>query len=224
MSDEAMHKLLTLKRNKKFSPTNSPMAKLAEIASHSPVFIYTKQNGDVFRGDLIKFQCDHTNPITNVRCKRTGYIGYKTCWQHMRSDLKVKIKKSTIQDAGKGLFAECPKADRKICFKRNDFIVDYNGQVLNEAQLNLRYGEGDDNTAPYAIQIKNKDNYEDAALQRSIGSTINFPPNNKTSNVKLWDDGNKVFIKALKQIKHGEELFSDYGNDYQFDSNYRTTR
>jgi hypothetical protein len=209
------------------SPKENQMERLKKIAgcketSYSPVFIYKQKNGDKFKGNLKKFQCDHVNPLTNVRCKREGYIGYKTCWQHMRSDLKVKIKPSTIPEAGKGLFAECPKAPGQICFEANDKIVNYNGQLITKRELDKRYGKGDDNTAPYAIQVGRK--YEDAALQRSIGSLINFPSANAEPNVELGTVGNKVVINAIKEIKSGDELFADYGDEYMFDSNYKTTR
>ena len=50
-------------------------------------------------------RCTHINPHNHRRCTRKVYIGINLCWQHDRTDLKLKIAPSTISNAGKGLFA-----------------------------------------------------------------------------------------------------------------------
>tara|TARA_R110000868_G_scaffold267137_1_gene526405 strand:- start:623 stop:1234 length:612 start_codon:yes stop_codon:yes gene_type:complete len=190
-------------------------------------FIYDIPDGGKFRGPLEQFQCAHTNPISNIRCKRKGYLGYDRCWQHMRSDFHVRIKKSTIPGAGKGLFADCPDAEGGVCFpagKGNNNvgqrIVYYDGERIDKKTLEDRYGEG---TAPYAIQV-NKDLFEDAALRRTVGSFANAPLKGVKPNAKLYSYNSKAALGSIRKIKDGEEIFADYGREYLFDSSYTANK
>lgn len=190
-------------------------------------FIYDIPDGGKFRGALEQFQCAHVNPISNMRCKRKGYIGYDRCWQHMRSDYHVRIKKSTIPDAGKGLFAYCPDAEGEVCFpagKGNNTvgkrIIDYNGEQINKQTLETRYGEG---TAPYGIQV-NKDLFEDGALRRSIASFANAPSKGVKPNAKLYSYDKKAALGSIRKIKNGDEIFASYGKQYLFDSSYTANK
>ena len=56
-----------------------------------------------------------------------------------------------------------------IVFRNKQKICDYNGQIINEFQLQKRYG---DKTAPQAIELNNQ-KYEDGATHRGIGTLLN---------------------------------------------------
>ena len=92
-----------------------------------------------------------------------------------------------------------------------DTICPYNGQVINTHQLEQRYGE---QTAPYAIRVKDN-KYEDAALQRGIGSLANHKPRAQ-SNTEFVVSRDHINLRATKNIRNGQELFVSYGNDYHF--------
>jgi len=179
-------------------------------------FKYNINNQTHFTGYLQHQRCTHINPNTNIRCKRNTIIGLGLCWQHLKSDDHLRIKNSTIPNAGKGLFATNSSNDDRIIFKPNDTISKYNGQMINQNTLYNRYGE---HTGVYAYRI-NSNLYEDGALHRGVGNL----PNHKERgyNAKLitsWErtPANKfVKVKAVKNIKNNQEIFVDYGDNYHF--------
>lgn len=200
-------------------------------------FVFKKpvDEGGNFVGSLEQFQCGHVNPVNNRECKRKGYMGFDRCWQHMRSDYHVRIKKSTIPNAGKGLFADCPEGE--TCFQAGapsrtrgqpptvgERILWYDGERINKQELDARYGEN--GTAPYGIQIANSNVYEDGALKRSIAAFANSPPPGVQPNAKLYyaRRGNNLAasLGSIKRIKNGDEIFANYGTQYQMDSPYYT--
>jgi hypothetical protein len=187
-------------------------------------FTYDKPEGGKFKGNLEQFQCAHVNSVNGTRCKRKGYMGFDRCWQHMRQDYHVKIKKSTIPGAGKGLFADCGSPG-DVCFPAGkegkyvgERIVYYNGEPVNREELDQRYGDG---TAPYGIQVS-ANKFEDGALRRSIGAFANSPQKGVKPNAKLYATNGKAALGSIRKIKHGDEIFANYGNEYQMDSSYST--
>jgi len=152
-------------------------------------------------------------------CKRKVTIGTPYCFQHLTSVKHLKIKKSNIPKAGDGLFAlDKNKPDNAIIFKKGDKIIEYMGEKVTMGTLDERYGE--ENTAPYAIEIsKKKDQYEDAALIRGVASLSNQGNRKSQNNSKfgLNVKEGKAFLKAWKNIRNGEEVLTDYGRSYTFD-------
>lgn len=168
-----------------------------------------------FQCNLKKERCvGHTK--TGNRCKRNVCIGLDYCFSHLQIDKHLKIKASTIPNAGKGLFAlnkQLP--ENAIVFRKGNLIIDYNGDNINSNQLHNRYG---DDTAPYAVQVNNNQ-FIDASCRRCIGSLANT---NRNTNARLSLYRGKVNIKATKNIKNGDEIFVDYGPIYEIENNYRT--
>ena len=145
------------------------------------------------------------------RCRNRCVIGLDYCHIHTKNELKLQIKKSTIEKPGKGLFAF--GNPNEIIFKKNSKICNYNGQLINEETLNERY---DEYTAPYAIRLHNN-KYEDAATVRGIGSTANHSNNRNKINARLSiKRNNTAQLMSIKNIKGGQEIFVDYGNEYLF--------
>ena len=136
-----------------------------------------------------------------------------------KKKLFLEIADSTIQNAGKGLFARKPSATANaIVFKPNEFIAYYDGQVINHQELLERYGQW---TAPYGIKLHHNQ-YEDAALSRGVGSLINHSP--RRANVRFSiSANNKIKIIATKNIKNNAELFVNYGNEYNFNEPVSTS-
>ena len=160
---------------------------------------------------LSSLQCRAANK-DGSRCKRRVVIGLPLCFQHTSSVYHLKIKTSTISNAGLGLFAyDTTKADGAVIFKDGDKICPYFGEVIDNEELEHRYGEY---TAPYGIQIK-RNLYEDTAAQRGIGSLINHKIRSR-SNCKFSVYRDNISIKATKNIRNNQELFINYGAEYQF--------
>ena len=176
-----------------------------------PKKIVFSVNNDVqFEGKLHTGRCSaHTKAGT--RCKRHCIIGYEYCYTHLEKEKELKIKDSTIPQADKGLYAfNHTKPANEILFRRDQTITDYNGQHINEAQLNQRYGEY---TAPYTVRI-NQNYYVDSALKRSVGSLANTS-NNNNARLSTNTVNKTIKLKATKPIRNNQEIFVSYGRAYQ---------
>ena len=148
---------------------------------------------------------------SGAQCKRNVIIGQKTCHLHR---VNKKVQQSTVPAAGKGLFAYRKNAPANaIIFKNKDHITDYNGEVINTAELLRRYG---DYTGEYAIQI-DRNTYEDGARTRGLGTLVNHSGNKKKVNAKFSVKRTKrIALVATKNIRNNTEIFINYGDEYQF--------
>ena len=136
-------------------------------------FVYSVNGHVTFSGNLQGRRCiGHCR--NGRRCSRRSVIGCPYCYQHLKSDCHLRIKPSTIHNAGKGLFAEdSTQAPNAIIFRRDDDIIEYIGETIDRAELNRRYHH---HTAPYALQVRGDNNnplYIDAATIRGVGSLSN---------------------------------------------------
>ncbi len=186
------------------------------------VFKYHRKCDDAtFQCPVKRFQCEHVVGA-NTQCKRHQYIGFSLCYQHLAIDAHLKIAPATNPDHGKGLFATNGTSNNDIVFNKDDRIIQYNGEVLNKAELDDRYGGNNKDTAPYGFQVNNN-KYVDSACLRSAGSLANHKPL-QTANAKLYystGSGN-VYIRATKNIKNNQEIFVNYGRSYKFIDNHET--
>jgi hypothetical protein len=117
----------------------------------------------------------------------------------------LEIKPSTIPNAGKGLFAYKD-------FKKNEFVAPYDGELIDKAEVEKRYGRGKF-VAPYTIHVSG-DKYLDAALVRGVAAYANHK-NKAQSNTRfsVHRSNKTVNIKSTKAIKKGQEIFVSYGKD-----------
>jgi uncharacterized protein len=100
---------------------------------------------------------------------------------------------------GLGLFATEPIAKRA-------FIVEYSGRLLNNEQAEAMEAKN----SKYLYELNSRWTI-DGSGRRNIGRYVNYScrPNCETDRRK-----GKVFIRALKNIKPGEEITYNYGRDY----------
>ena len=170
----------------------------------------------MFQANLRSFRCQGHN-VNRNRSNRTTVIGEPYCWQHMRSEKHLTIKPSHIPNAGKGLFAyDRTQPNDAVIFRTGDDITPYLGQEINTATLKDRYGEF---TAPYGMELNGRQRgrrYLDSATQRGIGSLINHTTR-RAANCEYVGHGYTCRIRAIKQIRNGQELLVNYGRAYQFD-------
>jgi SET domain-containing protein len=166
-----------------------------------------------FNDKLESIQCEAVKS-NGQQCKNKTVIGHVYCHVHRRKILKLQIKKSNIVNGGKGLFA----VGDGIVFKPGQRICMYDGELIDVDELVRRYSN---NTGPYAIELHDKDGeavYEDAAIERGLGSLCNHSQNKSKINAKLSiSKKNRAQILAIKNIRAGQEILVDYGDDYQFD-------
>ena len=139
---------------------------------------------------------------------------------------KLLKKKSKIQDAGNGLFA-------KKQFYKGDLVCEYNGLVVSKEQTYKAYQINKDNYLkklhPY-IRDLNKDSViigeEDKKNLYKCGVLVNDASclktteekdiqnyvNNslKNSNVDVILKDKKLYYRAIKRIKKGQEILAHY--------------
>lgn len=179
---------------------------------------FTYQNPE--KSFSCQLQCNQCTAHTESgsRCKLRVCVGVPYCWIHNRSIKHLAIKKSTIQNAGKGIFAIRTKTKgltqqqkRKPIFKKNQVITKYEGETKTMQELNERYGEN--YTAPYTLgyRINGEDIYIDGACKRGVGTIANNKPMSR-ANAKFSGGGN---VTAMKPIYDGQEIFVSYGPGYQ---------
>jgi hypothetical protein len=166
---------------------------------------------------LEKQQCNGFNKKGD-RCKRKCITPFEYCYQHLANIKKLKVKKSTIPNAGKGLFAYDPNSENnETIFKKDDKIIEYIGENINQEQKTNRYGN---QTCPYCAGLS-KDNIVDAGCVRGVGSHINTGRNSNLNNAKLVIDtrNKQINVKATKNIRNNQEIFIPYGSSYRLNEN-----
>lgn len=106
----------------------------------------------------------------------------------------VKAKRSS---AGLGLFAQ-----EEI--KKGSKVIEYTGEHIDEAEKDRRGGK-------YIFSI-NEEIFIDGKGRENTARYINHAclPNTEAVN---YDD-EKIIIEALRNIKEGEEITLDYGDEY----------
>lgn len=124
--------------------------------------------------------------------------------QHSR----LMVKKSSIPKAGMGLYAkqDIPKGTK---------LGYYAGVYLNEEQYNKLRNQD------YVWYVK-KNLYVDAypckkALLRYINSFMSSKQRirmKKQFNVEPYTYNGKLWYRTIKNVKAGDELFIDYGDEY----------
>ena len=174
-------------------------------------------------GSLFNVQCYYKNPQTQQQCKRRTVIGSGICWQHLRSQKKLRIKKSTVfingASIGQGLFAVDTGDPEEVVFHKDENIVQYDGEIINEFEREDRYGDG---TGPYAIGGSIHDEFEDidtpiidSAFYRCVAALANHKEDPGANAIYMFDEDTHIqWVQALRDIKSGEEIFCDYGPEY----------
>lgn len=140
--------------------------------------------------DLISMKCVFPDCNTSVQ------IGLPLCSVHLKTHYQVEIRSSSIVPNELGLFA-CR------VFLPHEFIVPYQGEILTESELSVRYDEND--TAPYAINTPM--GIIDGALWRGIASMVNHSNCGNCVTVALTEN---VWVTAVSQIADGEEISFNY--------------
>jgi len=145
-----------------------------------------------------------------------GQCGQRTavahlCWGHLQRDLGLRVRKSTVAGAGRGLFAarDLPAAHR----------VPYTGDDIALRQ--------DENGGPYVLQTRQGSGIDAARRNCGLGRWVN-DPRHATDEQGRPRQANCEFtvhtprggqqrvaaVRTLRPIVRGEELLVQYGEDY----------
>jgi len=120
---------------------------------------------------------------------------------------KVKIKKSVLPGAGKGLFAKefIPKGTR---------IVEYKGKITTWKDVN-----DDDGNNVYIYYVKRYHVIDASLRPASLARYANDARGLQrvkgiTNNAVYVEVGLKVFIESKRDIPAGTEILVEYGKEY----------
>ena len=178
-------------------------------------------------GPLASIQCCEKDIETNQQCTKRTIIGCDICSQHLKQNKNLQIKKSTIfvdgKSIGKGLFAINTGDQNEIIFHNGVDIIDYVGEIIDDEEKEKRYGNG---TGPYCLGGKLDEDdigspFVDSAFVRGVASIINHMPLEQSNAQYQFDTvRNMHVIVCIKDIYSGEEIFCDYGDEYQLFGEY----
>lgn len=192
---------------------------------NSSYYFHFRNDGENISWDapLVQNTCTFMigEPPNQHRCRNKVVIGGPYCYIHRLLKQHLVIKPST-DGHGKGLFAEDKSLPpNAIVFGHNKDVAKYEGIEISEDELHELYGPKDTDTAPYALSVGRGRNKRiiDAALDRSVASMTNHRPRSRT-NAHFTETG-KIRVNADKNIRNGQEIFVNYGNDYRFDDGNR---
>jgi len=125
------------------------------------------------------------------------------------------VKKSTLPNAGKGLFV-------KRDVKKGERIVEYIGEIITEKELDAR---AEKDIYGYAFFINKKkciDAYytpdELARYANDAKGLTRIKGVTNNAEYEIWKQ--RGWIRATKDIKAGSEIFVSYGAEYWKDMRY----
>ena len=145
-----------------------------------------------------------------------GQCGQRTaaahlCWNHLRRDLGLRVQKSHIPGAGRGLFAA-----RNLPANHG---VPYTGD-----EIELRT---DENGGPYVLETRRGTGIDAARRNSGLGRWVNDPRGAtdeqgraRVANCKFamhtphGERQRVAAVRTLRPIVSGEELLVKYGSDY----------
>lgn len=120
---------------------------------------------------------------------------------------QLVVKKSTLPDAGKGLFT-------KKLIPKGTKIVEYKGRVTSWKDV-----KHDDHENGYIFYVKRDHVINAEPYKKALARFANDAHGLKrvkgvTNNAEYKEFGLRVFIVAKRDIQAGQEILVDYGKDY----------
>jgi SET domain-containing protein len=117
------------------------------------------------------------------------------------------VQLSTLPFAGKGLFT-------KVFITKGTLIVEYKGKITTWKKIN-----SNKNFNGYVYYINRNHVIDAKSSKKWLGRYANDAKGlnklkSKQNNCCYTNIDNRVFIKAIKNIRAGEELFVSYGKEY----------
>lgn len=117
----------------------------------------------------------------------------------------ISIKKSKIPKAGKGTFA-------KVDIPKGTTFGEYVGEVFTGDDISKAEGDYLFSVSVKGKEVKIIDGKDPgkSSWVRFVNSPLKF----EDGNAHFYQYDQKIFIKARKEIKKGEEILAYYGDTY----------
>ena len=156
-----------------------------------------------------------------TECKRRTCARKDYCWQHLKEYRKVAVKRSTIPNAGLGLYAERD-------YKKGETITKYSGKQVSSD--NHKYDDSE-----FKFQFSKDTSIVSNSTQDEVGRYANTC-RQKQKKDKICKGNNarfkahkrngrvRVRIAASKPIKKGQEIFVSYGPGFRIPQSKRGHR
>ncbi len=113
---------------------------------------------------------------------------------------RIQVRRSGVH--GKGVFALRPIA-------KGERIIEYKGQIIDWPEALRRHPhDPDDPNHTFYFSLDDGEHVIDAKVGGNAARWINH---SCAPNCQADENEGRVFIKALRALKPGEELFYDYG-------------
>jgi len=127
----------------------------------------------------------------------------------------VKIAPSNIVGGGWGLFTLIPR-------KNKDLIVPYEGVLLDFEDMERKFAKGESNANAYIVAIS-QDLWMDATdstqgIGRFANTSRKTDVGRGNNNARFSVYGQRVNIRAKRNINAGSEIYVSYGRGYRLDS------
>jgi hypothetical protein len=118
----------------------------------------------------------------------------------------LEVKKSNLPNSGMGLFT-------KMFIPKGSLIVEYKGRRTTWKEVENDYKNG------YIYFISNSNVIDAKTYKKALGRYANDASGlsrvKGINNNSVYEGhGDKIFIKAVKDIPAGNEILVDYGKDY----------
>jgi len=137
-------------------------------------------------------------------CTRTTCDYPEFCWQHFQQEYHLKLAKSNIRGANKGLFTTKD-------IKPNQRIVEYTGEIKTDP----------DTRGVYVLEVAPNKFIDARSTQSKIGRYANHCKAINTRNKECKGNNahfgvyrGQAWLKAKKRIPAGAEIFASYGRSY----------
>ncbi len=186
-SKRRSHKRSSKRKSHKRSLKKRSHKKSSKL-NYKGICIYISKDG---------IRCNHDEVLPKVRY----------CNQHLNKLFNVTLNKSNIKNAGNGLFAG------KEGFKKETIIGEYSRYdiKLTKKQIDKCYTH---KCTEYLYCDNN--NCWDAKTQFDIFTRYSNDSRDKRNNAYFDDIGGRSFMISSKNIKPGTEIFTTYGESYDW--------
>ena len=123
------------------------------------------------------------------------------------SEKYLRVKRSVLPRAGKGLFTTKP-------IKKGTRIAEYKGRITTWKDVSHEEGSN-----PYIFYVKRNHVIDARPYKKAKARFANDAKGLKKikgiiNNAQYVEDGLRVFIEAKKDIPAGAEILVDYGKEY----------
>ena len=169
-------------------------------------------------------KCCFVNKNTRIRCNNKLGLYPQFCWLHTLKINNLVIKDSSIPNAGKGLYAgDYP-------FKKGDLVARYGypHNYVSEKDIEKRCIGNESECMTYLFcDSKNLTNahlakhgekcWDGLDIRSTIARFSNSAHNTRFKYNSTFDIVNgSPYLVATKDIKPGQEIFTNYGKTYIF--------